>query len=118
MANEYVNFAEIIAPLCFVFNNDVNVLFFVQFCSSDFVQVSDSSQSLHWTFCGKISPFAVTVSQSYVTVRLNSDNGIEENGFHARYVVVKNAVNLGTKSRFDSTYMLPTNNPSRVHVLT
>jgi len=103
---------------CFVFYNDVNVLLFVQFCSSDFVQVSDSSQSSQWTFCGKISPFAVTVSQSYVTVRLNSDNGIEENGFYARYLVVKNALNLGTKSRFDSTYMLPTSKPSRAYVLT
>jgi len=89
--------------LCFVVNNDMKVLLFVQFCSSDFVEVSDSSQSLKWIFCGKISPFAVSVSQSYVTVRLNSDNGIEENGFHARYLVVRNAVNLGTKSRFDST---------------
>jgi len=89
-------------PLFSVVSNGIKVLIFVQFCSSDFVQVSDSSQSLNWTFCGKISPFAVSVSQSYVTVRLNSDNGIEENGFHARYFVVRNAVNLGTKSRFDS----------------
>lgn len=76
----------------------MNVLLLVQFCSSDFVQVSDSSHSSNWTFCGKISPFAVTVSQSYVTVRLYSDSGIEENGFHARYLVVKNEVNLGKKS--------------------
>ena len=85
-------------PLCFIVNNDMKVLLIVQFCSSDFVQVSDSSQSLNWIFCGKISPFAVSVPQSYVTVRMNSDNGIEENGFHARYLVVKNAVILGTES--------------------
>lgn len=103
---------------CFVFNNDVNVLLSVQFCSSDFVQVSDSSQSVQWTFCGKMSPFAVAVSQSYVAVRLNSDNGIEENGFYAHYLVVKTAVNLGTKSRFESTYMLPTKKPTRAYVLT
>ena len=88
--------------LCFVIDNDMKVLLIVQFCSSDFVQVSGSSQSLNWIFCGKVSPFAVTVSQSYVTVRLNSDNGIEENGFHARYIVAKNSVNLGKKSRFNS----------------
>ena len=102
-------FAQIIVSLCFVVNNDMKILFFVQFCSSDFVQVSDSSQSLNWIFCGKMAPFAVTLSQSYVTVRLKSDNGIEENGFHARYLVVKNGLNLGTKSRFDSAYMLLNN---------
>ena len=31
----------------------MKILLFVQFCSSDFVQVSDSSQSLNWIFCGK-----------------------------------------------------------------
>ena len=98
--------------LCFVDNDDMKILLFVQFCSSDFVQVSDSSQSLNWIFCGKIAPFAVTFSQSYVTVRLKSDNGIEENGFHARYLVVKDGLNLGTKSRFDNAYMLLNNKPS------
>ena len=59
--------------------------------------MSDSSHSINWKFCGSNSPFAVAVSESSVTVRLFSDNGIEENGFFARYLVVKNEVNLGKK---------------------
>ena len=73
------------------------MFFSFKFCSSDFVQVSDNSQSVNWKFCGKNSPFAVTVSQSPVTVHLYSDNGIEESGFRARYLLVKNKVNLGKK---------------------
>ena len=111
MVNKCGKFAQIIVPSCFVVNNDTKIFLFVQFCSSDYVQVSDSSQSLNWIFCGKIAPFAVTFSQSYVTVRLNSDNGIEENGFHARYLVVKNGLNLGTKSRFNNAHMLLNNKP-------
>lgn len=107
------NFVKIIVPLCFVVNNDMKILLFVQFYSSDFVRVSDSSHSLTWIFCGKIAPFAVTFSrQSYVTVRLHSDNGIEETGFHARYLIVKKGLNLGMKSRFDSAYMLLNKKPS------
>ena len=71
----------------------------VLFCSSDFVEVSDNSQSVNWKFCGKTSPFAVTVSQSPVTVHLYSDNGMEETGFQARYLVVKDAINLGEQSK-------------------
>ena len=70
----------------------------VKFFSSDFVQVSDNTKSVNWKFCGKNSPFAVTVSQSPVTVHLYSDNGIEETGFHARYLLVKNNVNIGKTS--------------------
>ena len=68
-------------------------------CSSDYVQVRDKSQSIDWKFCGKHRPFAVTFTESSFTVRLYSDNGIEEKGFYARYLLVKQEIDLGKDKR-------------------
>lgn len=63
----------------------------------------DKSQSIDWKFCGKHRPFAVTFTESSFTVRLYSDNGIEEKGFYARYLLVKQEIDLGKdKNRFQN----------------
>ncbi|XP_022801634.1 protein sidekick-2-like [Stylophora pistillata] len=72
-------------------------------CSSDYVQVSDKSQSIDWKFCGKQPPFAVTITESSFTVRLYSDNGIEEKGFYARYLLVKQEIDLDIAKKEENT---------------
>ncbi|PFX32349.1 Mucin-4 [Stylophora pistillata] len=72
-------------------------------CSSDYVQVRDKSQSIDWKFCGKRSPFAVTFTESSFTVRLYSDNGIEEKGFYARYLLVKQKTDLDITKKQENT---------------
>lgn len=77
-------------------------MFFVlvgNICSSDYVLVRDKSQSIDWKFCGKHPPFAVIFTESSFTVRLYSDNGIEEKGFYARYLLVKQEIDLGKYNR-------------------
>ena len=59
----------------------------------------DKSQSIDWKFCGKQPPFAVTFTESSFTVRLYSDNGIEEKGFYARYLLVTQEIDLGKDKR-------------------
>ncbi|XP_022801631.1 mucin-like protein isoform X3 [Stylophora pistillata] len=72
-------------------------------CSSDYIQVSDKSQSIKWKFCGKQPPFAVTFTESSFTVRLYSDNGIEEKGFYARYLLVKHEIDLDIAIKEENT---------------
>lgn len=60
---------------------------------SDYVSVTSNGKSTQ-RFCGKQDPFAVKLTRQSGEVKLNSDGGLEENGFYARVFVVTTAVSV------------------------
>ncbi|XP_031569003.1 uncharacterized protein LOC116303577 [Actinia tenebrosa] len=55
---------------------------------SDYVSVNQSNGKSIQRFCGKQDPFAVRLTSQSAILKLKSDGGLEENGFHARVFVV------------------------------